>query len=329
MKTLPQFENVVGQDIAKIRLTESVLSARNDGEMLSPLITAEAGVGKSKIAKAYIEALEADGTDVLVFDSPEEFRSKGEAFSSLLTLLMDSPKYAIFIDEAHKLNYKPTVQSDKVKAFLMKALDKGNSNKTIRLDDEITVSFNRSKGSIVLATNFPEILDKSGALQSRCDHIRLDNYTPDQLVEILQNMLKGEGFQSANEATLGMIARCGRGTARPMEKIIGQLKITNMSHGGSKKTINREDVIHALKLSKMFPRGLNAGEIEILNKCVRPLRDNTLLAILPNMETQALKKSKGYLMGECEFAVQSSQGFQTTDKGRRYLEGIKKEGFTV
>lgn len=326
----PAFDGIVGQAIAKQNFTDSISSAKNDGEMISPLITAAAGVGKSKIARAYISALADEGFDTLSFDSPEEFRSKGEAYSSLMSLIMDSPRYAIFIDEAHLLRYKATVQTDTMLAFLMKALDKGNNRKTIRIGAETTAVFDRCKASIVLATNFPNILDKSGALQSRCDLMELEEYTEPQLVKILQGMLVAEDFRPASEKTLAMIAKCGRGTARPMEKIVGKLKIANNAAGGTKHTINRDDVISALRLSKMFPRGLHPEEIKIMKKCLNvPVRDNVLLATLPSMEQAGFRKSKGYLMGECGFLAPTTGGSATTEKGRRYLEECRKSGFAV
>ena len=332
MNINPVFNHVVGQETAKVRLSQSIASAVNGGEMNSPLLTAEAGVGKSHLARAAIQGYKDAGFDTLTFNSPAEFREKGEAFSSFISLLMDSPKYAIFIDEAHEINgsqgQAATVQLAKVRSFLMKALDKGNEGREIRLDSELVVNFSRKKGSIILATNFPHMLDKSGAFQSRCDHIPLDLYNENELIQILQGMLVKEGFQTANENTLAMIARCGRGTARPLEKIVGQLKIQLSAEGKKKHTINREDVISALKLSKMFPRGIKGWEIDVIKLCHgRALRDGHITSLLPHVEPEALRKSKGYLIEGCKLMQATTHGIMTTTLGSRYVDTLKNEGF--
>lgn len=329
MKRYKTFDSIVGQSIAVTRLSESILAAKYGGEMISPLLMGERGLGKSALARATIEGYKAEGLDTLSFESAEEFREAGgESYTSLLSLIMDSKKWALHIGEAHLLNYKATVQLDKVKAFIMKALDLGNHGKAIRWDADTTVTFDRTRGSIVLDTNFPNLLDPSGAFQSRCNSIILDLYSEKEMVDILQVMLKNAGFQPANEQTLSLIAKCGRGSARLLEKIIGQLKTTSQSHEKPKTTINRDDVINALKLSKLFPKGLQPYEINILKIAQTPIRDNVLRAMLTQVEKKAFDDSKAYLMG-IGFLGQTSKGVMRADKGGRYLKDIVEAGFKI
>ena len=325
------FDNTIGQQIPVARLSESIMSGERDKEMLSPLLIGEAGKGKTRLMQDYLSGMKDIGCDVLEFSSPAELRSKGGAFSSFMELIMHSPKYAIGFDEAHEINGSAgqgaTVQLAKIRSFLMKALDKTNNGRAIRMDDETVVDFNRKRGSIVLATNFPHLLDKSGAFQSRCDTIILDDYSDQELIEILQLMLSKVDFKPACDKTLEMIAKCGRGTARPLEKLVDQLKITSNA-GAGKKTINRDDVKAALKMTKMYPLGLQAWEINILTRTQLAVRDNVLRAIMPNIEKATYDKSKGYLLGK-GLAAQTTQGLQRTDKGERYLKTIAQDGFVV
>jgi len=328
---MKEFDHIIGQNIAKTRLIESIQSGAKDKEMLSPLLIGEAGKGKSALKNAYLNGMREIGADVLSFETPAELRSKGAHFSSFIQCIIESPKYCIAFDEAHEINgaagQAATVQLAQVRQFLMKALDKTNQNKAIRLNDEMVVDFNRARGSILLATNFPHVLDKSGAFQSRCDTIILDDYTDDELVAILQGMLKNAGFQAACDKTLSVIAKCGRGTARPLEKLVDQMKITSNA-GDGKKTINRDDVRNALRMTKMYPLGLQAWEVNILKRTQLPIRDNVLQSVLPNIEKVTFNKSKGYLLGK-GLASQTTQGIQRTDKGERYLKEIVSQGFAV
>ena len=330
MKVIETLKNIVGQIISKERVTEAVNSVMNDGIMQSFLIRGAAGLGKTAMMRAYYYALQAIGVDCLWFNSPEEFRAKGEAFSSVITLIMESEKWAIFIDEGHLLNHKSTVQMDTIRAFCFKFMDKNNDGQTIRLGEDMTVLVNRKKGCVCLATNFPHKLDKSGALQSRSAGLELDYYTHGELVSIVNIMLPKFGLQPASEKTLATIANCGRGTARPMEKIVEQLAISNSAHGGTKKTVNRDEIIHALKLSKMFPRGINPWEIRLLVKCqTNAMRDRDILTLCPGLEKSELQAAKSYLIYECGFAAEARGGIQTTTKGIRYLSEIVKDGFDI
>jgi hypothetical protein len=324
----PVFKETVGQEFAKLRLSQSIYSGANDGIMAQPLLEAEPGNGKSHLMRLTIDGYRAAGFDTLYFNSPEEFREGGANFDSLLQLLTGDRKFAIAIDEFHMIDHRKTVRLEKVKAFLMKALDKGNDGKDIRFDSSTLVNFSRRRGCFLLGTNFPGALDKSGAFQSRCDRIQLDLYSVEELVEILQGMLHNEGFSDVAENTLKQIARCGRGTARPMERLVDQIKMEREAKGEKRTTINRENVLTALKMCRMYPKGLSMNEVKLLLACEQPQRNNVMLAQFPNIESKVLDKTKSYLITE-GLGVQLSAGFQRTTWGTQYLADIKKEGFVV
>jgi len=317
------FDSVVGQTEAKQLLTYSIQSGLNGGSMLSPLIKAPAGVGKTKISTAYIDALEEGGFTVLRFSSPEEFRSEGEAYDQLVHTIVNADKYAIFIDEVHLIDNRKTVRLEKVKAFLMKALDKENNGKAIRFDEENLVHFDRRRGSIVLATNFPDKLDKSGAFQSRCDMIDLKAYSEDELIEILQIMLKDMNMQPANPETLRAIAQTGRGTARPMKTILDQIIMQFEAEGRDKRTINRKDVLNALRMCRIYPRGITPSELMIMDFCKNPYRDNVVIARFPNFDGASFRKSKSYLLS-LGFVQQNADGVSTTARGFEYLKKLRE-----
>lgn len=327
----PVFANVVGQSSAKTLLSQSLDSLKNGGETVWPLLVAQGGGGKSKLGRAFLDGARAMGVHTHFFNSPEEFRADGENWETLCNLISlanDGERVMIGLDEYHLIKNRATVRMEAFHSLLMKCADKGNSRKALPWQGE-TVTLNRGNITFVLMTNFPEELDKSGAFQSRFDRVELDPYSVSELTEILQVMLTNEGFQPANENTLAMIAKCGRGTARPMEKIVDRLKIAHNASGKATKTINRQDVIEALLVSKMYPQGLADWEVKLLGLCkANPKIDQVILSSLPNVEAKALRKGKGYLIDK-NFAVQTRGGFQTTTIGGQYLDAIKKEGFAV
>lgn len=323
MKFHSAFESVIGQDEAKQLLSLSIQSCLNNGRMLSPLIEAPAGVGKTKISDAYINALASEGITTLRYSSPEEFRLEGEAYDQFIWTIENAEKYAIFIDEIHLIDNRKTVRMEKIKAFLMKALDKENTGKPIRFDDEKIVYFDRSRASIVLATNFPAKLDKSGAFQSRCDSIKLKTYSEDELIDILQQMLIDIGMQTANPETLRAIAQTGRGTARPMKNIIDQIALQFQAEGIEKKTINRSDVLRALKMCRIYPMGITPNELLIMDFCKTPYKDNVVAARFPHFDTQTFRASKSYLLS-LGFVEQTNSGVKVTQNGVTYMKRLKE-----
>jgi Holliday junction resolvasome RuvABC ATP-dependent DNA helicase subunit len=328
----PHFKNIVGQEIAVTRLSESIESASKGGTALSPLVMAPAGAGKSHIMRAYGDGLEEIGFNVLRFKTPQEFRQKDGNFTAIRDLILGGGKWALLVDEAHEFMggvgaMGPTNQTKLIWAFVRKALEK-QDGRPISFDGENAVVFDRKENVVCLATNFPHMLDKSGAFQSRCDSVHLELYSREELVKILHIMLKEAGFKPANDNTLMMIANCGRGTARPMERIVEQLKVSLAAAGG-KETINRDDVIHALRLSKMLPMGVQPWEANLMVRCLKaPVRDNIIRAILPQIEVAEFRNSKGYLLG-AGLMTQTTHGLQTSNNGQKYLAETKKLGFNV
>ena len=321
------FDKVIGQDLAKTDMMHSVASFANGGPALSPLITGEKGNGKTHVATAYCDALREMGVSVLE-RQPDELRTP-EGFNELINFIEDSDKWAVWIDEIHLLKKRSTVQLERVMNMIMKMLDKANHGSPVQVTQDKTLVFRPETGIFMGTTNFPEQLDKSGAMQSRFDKMELDLYTVPELVDILGLMLSGFGFNGVAEKTLTQIAKCGRGTARPMEKLVKKLVMNNAAEGKKTKTINRDDVARALRLSRMYPQGLEYHEVQIMAEGVdKIMKDSMILSRFPKIERPQLRKSKGYLQS-IEFLHDTSKGVKTTPKGVRFLNDVKKAGFEV
>lgn len=322
------FSGIVGQELAVQKIKLAIESASLGDDLTNFLKTAPAGNGKTALARAMQKAYSAMGYETLWFDSAEDFRVKGEQYDSLIQAIMEpdligEKGVVVFIDEAHKFRHKATVQLDKVYRFIMAFADGNNKGKTVRLGDDMTAVVNRKKLAFVLMTNFPSVLDKSGAFQSRFEQIKLDLYSKDELVQILQIQLEKNKLKPANEKTLSLIANTGRGTARPMEKIVEQLR--NLATVQGKNTINRDDALQAMRLARVYPNGASVEEIRLLGLAKQPMADKTLLSIL-NMESQTFNASKAFLLG-IGYACHARGGIVVTDKGSRYLSDITKDGF--
>ncbi len=318
---MSEFDKIIGQDRAKSRLLASIRSFQRQGITLSPLFCAQKGGGKTVLADAYGLELEKAGAIFTKFSSPEEFREEGDSWNNLVKFFTGPERAVLFVDEAHLINFKNTRRLDKARAALMKSLDKSNSGKIIVLDSETAFTFSRQQKTIILATNFPGKLDPSGALQSRMDKIDLDEYTNDELLTILKLMLTNKGFHHLNDGTVEIVSKCGRGSCRPMEKIVDELTI--LLSGKKTKTITKEEVKMALRNIKLYPFGLNENEIKILEKLSKPLRLAHALAALPQIEARVFKQSVGYLFS-LELLKPHGTLVKTSNKGVKYLEELKE-----
>lgn len=325
------FASVIGQENTKNQLINSALSGANGGCMLQPLIEAQAGNGKTRITHSYMNALRSLGFNVLSV-TPDEIRTEDTA-TAVFDLIRDTgKKFCLHIDEAHLLreNKNRTVWIDAVTNTLMKMLDANNFGRPIDIREGVeSVTFSPNRGTVIATTNYPEKLDKKGAFQSRFNRMELDLYNENELVQILIQMLEEKGFKNLNEHTLGVIARCGRGTARPLEKIVGQLEIIHNASGKRQKTLNAEDVMESLIAVRLYPRGLSTSEIQILQMGIgNRLRDKVIYSALPKLEPNALRNMSGYLYA-LGFMDSAAGGISTTPKGAAYLEKVKQEKFPM
>lgn len=328
MKIEDHFKTVVGQSHVVRALIQSVKSVENGGPMARPLLIAEKGNGKSHIKVAYENALRSVGVKVLSYRSPEEIREEGDKWTEFCETVTGAEKYHISFDEAHLFKFKNTRRMDKARAFIMQASEKVSWGKRITFEDQ-DVIFTPTKGAFLFATNFPHLLDASGALQDRFQKMELSLYSQEELIQILQGMLTAADFKEANETTLSFIARCGRGTARPMEQIVQALIQQRSAEGNKKNSVNRDDVCKALYSAQMFPAGLQSWEVELLEMAKdRTMTDQMILAMMPKLESTTLREGKGYLFAR-NYLKFNGRGISTSERGTNYLKEIKSLGFKL
>lgn len=327
----PEFDSVVGQDRYKSMLSLSANAGDNGGEMLSCFVHGEKGLGKTHLLHAYGGALTANNPNRRYhFIKPREVRAIGEEYNRLVESIISGEEYVIIVDEAQDLVITPTQQTRKLLNFFRNALDGNNKGKLITYDGEQMTMFDRKRHVICLATNFPYMLDKSGALQSRFTNVELDLYNEVELIQITGLMADAEEFRfilNENEdvTPANLIARCGRGSARFLERIFEQLRLFNT------KEITLRHVQVALRNLKMFPRGLNFTEITLLKAAQKtPIKKSQFLSMTA-MDTEELRKSIAYLANpETRFLIESSSGYlETTKRGKSYLAKCAEWNFDI
>lgn len=320
---LSPFNGIIGQSLAVRQFQQGVRAQVNGGNSLSCLTLAPAGGGKTHLCNAFGRALEINCGVAFHATTPTLFRRLGTEWDTVRELIALGD-YCLFIDECHELfESGATVQQKNLRSFLMRALDGNFSGGSIQFGEDV-VNFSRKNCGVVMATNFPHKLPE--AMRTRATKIELELYSEAQLATIAAKMLENKGIR-ANEDSLKIMARCGRGTARIMEKMAEKLE-TNLIAEGGKSTANKADIFQALIDCQYYPRGFSQAEIEMLAFIApSPRRLNQIETVCAKLG-KGVKASIAYAL-VTGFVYQTTGGFHLSDKGRRYFDDCAKAGFPV
>jgi Holliday junction resolvasome RuvABC ATP-dependent DNA helicase subunit len=312
------FNSLVGMEAAKSVLVDN-LAANQTGKvpLLSAVILAPAGTGKTALAKALCKARETSGAAVLEI-LPSAVRKLGAAWDELVNFLAAPGPKTLFIDEAHEL-FSPgrTVQLAKIGSLCMSALD-GNrpDSQAIKFSDELEILFNRHSCQIILATNFPGKMPEALAGKSgRAFRLELPLYSDGEVAQIAHLMLSAKGI-SGNEDSLASLARVARGSARPLEHLTAALFTRAVLAG--KGTVNKGDILAAMITCGLFPLGFSREEIKCLEFLKNANTQAVLAARFPNLDSPTLRAFMAHGLGN-GLIGKTNGGFALTDKGRRYF----------
>ncbi len=321
----PNFSKLIGQHRAKTLLSAGIASFDRGCELIQPLTLAPKGTGKTELSNGYIDALESKGFNVLRYSSPTELRLPGDVWDEFISVISGDTPYAIYFDEIHEM-WEDNVKNMRILcAFLRKALDRTNDNRTIRLSETLEVQFDRTRNVIAGSTNELHVMDE--AVVDRFDKIELDLYSEDELKLILEKMVEAQGMEFADDNVYRLIANCGRGTARPLRNIIGEIERLY----GLSDPITYDQALTALQLTNLYPKGLTKAEVCLLKMACNELLTNAqFLGTYIGVTPTELRLSKGYLSSpNIGFLSQSSKGMMTTKRGKGYLNLLEQKGFIV
>lgn len=330
------FNGLIGQSRTVERVSNMLANVEAGGDPTSVLITGRTGLGKDEMTGRIASCLNEMGYTKHEFACPSEIT--GKPYAKIAEDLDCGAPIVVHIGEAHRLK-KARVELQRLHSFIMAWTDDKNVGKEISINDgELRATVNRRNCVFVMNTNFPAKLEEGKKSTSFSDRLLfnvLDDYTVKQLDAILTQIAGRFGLR-INPDTLHRITECARGTARPLVNICKELRNMAAANGG-KATLNREEVLTAIRLADMFPKGLTKEEVTMLQFCGTPKRDSALSSLFPNLENQELKKSVAYLQtcqvtkkGEVSgFLERSTGGLKVSSFGLRYLDGIQKAGFTL
>lgn len=327
------FANFIGQPKAVERLSNMFLAVEETGETKPLFIRGQSGLGKTHLLNVVQAFYEALGWFVIRVNCPSEL--VGEKFAFVTSNIREAlAPVCVIVDEAHRFRKGARISVKRFHSFIMKATDKLMIGKEISVNDgEIhCANLSWSKLTFVLATNFASELEEakgSTSFVGRFIDVLLEDYSSEDVSKILSLMIKGKGLRIAPE-TVKYIAACARGNARPLDNITEELLMMAKAIG-DKATLNREEVINAIRLADLFPGGLNRTEVDIIKAVSkRPVRQSILSTQFPNVDSKSFKESIAFLQGESKgFIYATTKGLMISPDGERYLREASKAGFAV
>ena len=227
------FEKIVGQAQAKLAITDWYTC-----EKQPLLIYGNSGYGKTLFA----ESLGAKTIDTT--------QMRGDRLNTILKPIKEADDGDIlFFDEIHSL-------PGKILEGLYKIIDKGTF-----YDTELCMDLPIPDVRFVFATNILNPLPE--AFKNRCRFVELQDYTEEELAEIVHN-----ANPSLNPESIPSIIRASKGVPRTALSLAKSMKAGMVTEGYKNLTVNRVNNLLDSRFNIDGDTGLSAKEFKIVQKVI-------------------------------------------------------------
>ena len=253
MKKTNYFDGIIGQDVAKRKLSFFLDNYRASSYIPHLMFVAPKGCGKTTMAKAVGKNLVArESTKAKKFFeiNCSTIKNVKQLFNQVIIPHVNHEECTILFDEASELPKDVTMA-------MLTILNPNPENRTSFSMEDYVVDFDFTKQSFMFATT--EAQSIFHALMDRCDRVDLEEYTYNELGEIVGNNLEGITFQ---DGLLEEIAEVLRGNARAAQKMANNIKayLKNVS----RNNFTTEDWKQLKYSLGILPLGLSRIELQLL-----------------------------------------------------------------
>ena len=309
------FPNIVGQDIAKRALGFHIDGYKARNIIGHLMFVAPKGCGKTTMAKAVgknLNETESPKTKKFYEINCSTIKSVAQFFNQLVVPHIHNKECTILFDEASELPKDVTMA-------LLTILNPNAENRTTFSYEDYTVDFDFRMQSFMFATT--EAQSIFHALMDRCDRVDLEEYTHNELGEIVGRNLEGATFQ---DGLLEDIATVLRGNARAAQKMANNIKA--YLKGQDQKHLGEGDWRRLKFNLGILPLGLSRIELQLLQILEADGECSlTKLAAKTGLTPECLRRDfEMYLLKNNLMEITRS-GRGITKGGRDYLKEVDGE----
>tara|TARA_R100000008_G_C3577147_1_gene165994 strand:+ start:773 stop:1741 length:969 start_codon:yes stop_codon:yes gene_type:complete len=317
MRTEPKlFPKIVGQERAKRRLKFYLDGYKASNIIPHLMFIAPKGCGKTMLAKAV-------GKHLVQKDDPSKpkpfleincstIKSVKQLFNQIIIPHVNNKECTILFDEASELPKDVTMA-------LLTVLNPNASNRTSFSVEDYVVDFDFSMQSFIFATT--EAQHIFHALMDRCERIDLEEYSYDELGEIVKRVLPEVKF---DKVALKNVSSVLRGNARAAQKMAGNIRTYLASRRKSK--FNAEDWGYLKHHLAILPLGLSPIELQVLEFLDgRKNCSLTYLAAKTGLTKACLQRDFEMYLQKHNLMEITTEGRAITTKGKKYLKSFQKE----
>ena len=309
------FPKIVGQDVAKRRL-KFYIDGYNASHIIPHLMfIAPKGCGKTMMAKAL-------GKNLVQKDDPTKpkpfleincspIKSVKQLFNQIIIPHVNQKECTILFDEASELPKDVTMA-------LLTILNPNATNRTSFSVEDYVVDFDFSRQSFIFATT--EAQHIFHALMDRCERIDLEEYTYDELGEIVTRILPEISFEGK---ALTELAAVLRGNARAAQKMATNIQTHLAAKRSSRFTM--EEWNYLQYHLGILPLGLSPIELQVLNFLDgRKNCSLTYLAAKTGLTKACLQRDFEMYLQKHNLMEITTEGRAITCKGKKYLKNQKE-----
>jgi len=305
------FKDIVGQDVAKKKLTFFIKNYEASSILPTLMFVAPKGCGKTTVAKAVGRCLKnSEGkTKKFLEINCSTVKSLKQFFNQIIIPHVNGQEVTVLLDEASELPKDVTMA-------LLTILNPNPENFTQFSYEDYVVDFDFRRISFMMATT--EAQSIFHALMDRCERVNLEEYSYDDLAEIINRVTNRAKF---SDGVLEQIAPVLRGNARAAQKMSNHINSFMASTKGSKFGIAEWDTLK--DMLGTLPLGLSRIELQLLRILAEKKQCSlTYLAAKTGLTKSCLQRDfEMYLQKEGLMEIDRG-GRQLTAKGQEYLKAL-------
>jgi len=311
MKNNDLFPNIVGQDRAKKRLNFYLQGYNANGVMPQLMFIAPKGCGKTTLAKAMgknmVSRKDTSKPKRFLEINCSTVKSVKQFFNQIVIPHINMQECTVLLDECSELPKDVTM-------MLLTVLNPNSENRTTFSYEDYTVDFDFSQQSFMFATT--EAQSVFHALMDRCERVDLEEYTYNELAEIVCRVLPD---YSIEDDVLADVATVLRGNARAAQKISNHIKSFLMHK--RRKNFTKKDWLELSDALGILPLGLSPIELQILGYLNRPQESSlTRLSAKTGLTKACLQRDFELYLQKHDLMQITTAGRAITKKGMDYLK---------